>query len=1176
MSEPQPGRPGGGGNSGPRSATAATFMVNDSTLRELRRTWQGLTQDVKNFGAAVGDLKKHERDLERLGAKLSALGVGGAGGRPGGAPGGTGGRAAGMPPVPTPRGPVDVGMPGFGRPPGAVDNMGNTRPSPTPPPGGGGGPAGGSDGRAPNGGDSRFSAGNVAKVAGGAALTGMGLAASYYRQRMDPISDNDLMMNQLAQSSGGGGYSRAGFVAQQKALVGTGKGSVGIGGYQSMEDLNKGVMTTTRSLGGTATTGRSAGVLRQAGSLAGLTPDAGLAGSSQALAGLYSAQSSQRIQAATGTASVGVGGKLTGGTQVYDNILRTVFRGQPITMDMITEGMVPGAPLQRTLDYLIPDPNTQEQFRQYATAKVNLGGSSARVNAALESVKRGKTTADTKRSGLSDSIRGKQNQAGGASARAATEAGVAGKDGLQSGFEKLAIVTDNLTDGFRRLNEASGGRVGGAAGFNSVIGGNQIQGALGAIGGIGGGLFAFSQARDLLARRRGRGGGGGGGGGAGGGGGGSGGGADPGGDVQRVFVVNQCCDGVGGPGGPGTPDVPGGPGGGRASRLGRIARGAARPAATALAGAAAWKGADVLFDGLDKKYGEKDEDGRMGTADRLGKSAATVGKYAAGGAAAGAVFGGPFAPITAPIGAAAGTLVGSGKSIYDWYWGGNKGRSKKPTAQAEDPTTRPFKQSRTGYFSPYDDSAPRMARGGEVSGNHTRDDVSIRATPGELIVPLPVVGRHGGASRLMQMLGFSAGGKVGGRDGSGYAFGGEVTGKTEGMHPEFLRRLKAWSASVGEPYNVGSGARSIKEQQSLYDRWIRRVPGQAKAAKPGSSNHNFGLASDGSRWSKKNPGAFGLVYPMSFEPWHVEPVNAKAMRTGAPATPGEADAAGGKEAQPANGVGGSPQAAWSNRSSAYASELEALASVLSGGGLGAALKSQSSRGVSSTEPNVAGNTAGGVGGAATAAAPSNASGNVKLGQQKAAARGWTGGEWDSLYALWQKESGWRTDASNPNSSARGIPQAMMTAQFGKDWQSSPEAKAFLTDPSRQIDWGLNYIARRYQTPSKAWAHSQKTNWYEKGAYDVIGDEIAQLHSGEMVVPRGQATKLRSMIATSRNAMASSGRQSSRENNRPSVTLTIQAPVTVVGKATPDDARLFLEMVRDEAEQNLMLESAGMG
>lgn len=65
-----------------------------------------------------------------------------------------------------------------------------------------------------------------------------------------------------------------------------------------------------------------------------------------------------------------------------------------------------------------------------------------------------------------------------------------------------------------------------------------------------------------------------------------------------------------------------------------------------------------------------DEPGQRGTGERLGNAAATVGKYAATGAAFGAMFGGP---LGAGVGAVGGTVLGSGKSIYDWYKGSNQG-----------------------------------------------------------------------------------------------------------------------------------------------------------------------------------------------------------------------------------------------------------------------------------------------------------------------------------------------------------------------------------------------------------------------------------------------------------------------------------------------------------------------
>lgn len=100
------------------------------------------------------------------------------------------------------------------------------------------------------------------------------------------------------------------------------------------------------------------------------------------------------------------------------------------------------------------------------------------------------------------------------------------------------------------------------------------------------------------------------------------------------------------------------------------------------------------------------------------------------------------------------------------------------------------------------------------------------------------------------------------------------------------------------------------------------------------------------------------------------------------------------------------------------------------------------------------------------------SGSVKeIGQQLAAARGWTGSEWTCLDLLWQRESGWNPSASNPSSGAYGIPQALPGSKMGSagsDWA---------TNPATQIEWGLGYIADRYGTPCGAWGHSESVGWY---------------------------------------------------------------------------------------------------
>lgn len=109
----------------------------------------------------------------------------------------------------------------------------------------------------------------------------------------------------------------------------------------------------------------------------------------------------------------------------------------------------------------------------------------------------------------------------------------------------------------------------------------------------------------------------------------------------------------------------------------------------------------------------------------------------------------------------------------------------------------------------------------------------------------------------------------------------------------------------------------------------------------------------------------------------------------------------------------------------------------------------------------------------------SAGANQTLGRKLAAQMyGWkSSGEWAALQRLWNNESGWRTNAANPTSSARGIPQAMMSVHFGRNWQTNPAALKFLRDPRVQILWGLRYIARRYGSPSRALAFQNAHHWY---------------------------------------------------------------------------------------------------
>lgn len=117
----------------------------------------------------------------------------------------------------------------------------------------------------------------------------------------------------------------------------------------------------------------------------------------------------------------------------------------------------------------------------------------------------------------------------------------------------------------------------------------------------------------------------------------------------------------------------------------------------------------------------------------------------------------------------------------------------------------------------------------------------------------------------------------------------------------------------------------------------------------------------------------------------------------------------------------------------------------------------------------------GLAGPAAAAAPADVTGNVALGQRLAAAYGWgSGPQWNCLYALWERESGWSNTAEN-NSDAYGIAQALghgPTNQYPAGPANPPQS-----DPRAQVRWGLGYIRGTYGTPCGAWSHEEADSWY---------------------------------------------------------------------------------------------------
>jgi cell wall-associated NlpC family hydrolase/phage-related protein len=119
---------------------------------------------------------------------------------------------------------------------------------------------------------------------------------------------------------------------------------------------------------------------------------------------------------------------------------------------------------------------------------------------------------------------------------------------------------------------------------------------------------------------------------------------------------------------------------------------------------------------------------------------------------------------------------------------------------------------------------------------------------------------------------------------------------------------------------------------------------------------------------------------------------------------------------------------------------------------------------------------GGFGGAGGQVAGGSALSAQAYARSRMGDYGWSGADMSSLVLLWNGESGWRWNASNPQSGAYGIPQALpgsKMASSGADWR---------TNPNTQVNWGLGYIKGRYGTPSAAYAAwmSRSPHWYGKG------------------------------------------------------------------------------------------------
>jgi cell wall-associated NlpC family hydrolase len=188
-------------------------------------------------------------------------------------------------------------------------------------------------------------------------------------------------------------------------------------------------------------------------------------------------------------------------------------------------------------------------------------------------------------------------------------------------------------------------------------------------------------------------------------------------------------------------------------------------------------------------------------------------------------------------------------------------------------------------------------------------------------------------------------------------------------------------------------------------------------------------------------------------------------------------------------------------SASSTSELSNIMAALSGG-IGAgplplSSNSNSTNSVSASSTSVSGGTVPGNG--------KNDPASLKAyAKQLLTKRGW-GNQWNSFNALVNSESSWNYKATNAQSGAYGIPQALpgnKMASAGSDWR---------TNGDTQLNWMMDYIAGRYGDPNKAWSFHQKNNWYDVGAWNITKDQVATVHQGEMIIPAQQAETIRQAL-----------------------------------------------------------------
>jgi hypothetical protein len=113
-----------------------------------------------------------------------------------------------------------------------------------------------------------------------------------------------------------------------------------------------------------------------------------------------------------------------------------------------------------------------------------------------------------------------------------------------------------------------------------------------------------------------------------------------------------------------------------------------------------------------------------------------------------------------------------------------------------------------------------------------------------------------------------------------------ITGLNDGFETSLANLFAGAPPEIQQQLRVMSAYRSPERQQQLWNEALVKygTPEAARkwVAPPGNSQHNHGnavdlrfLGEDAQKWVHANASQYGMHFPMSHEPWHIEPIGAR-------------------------------------------------------------------------------------------------------------------------------------------------------------------------------------------------------------------------------------------------------------------------------------------------------------